>query len=136
MSRLWNVVGSLTTYAALEGLDFPALLRRQPPLGVLDRWLLSRVHGLVATVRDRLDDYDPAGASRPVEAFIDDLSNWYVRRSRRRFWENEGDTDKRAAYFTVYEVLPTLTLTLAPFVPFLSQRIYQDEVRAVWARAP
>ena len=133
---LWNVVSFFTTYAALERLDFPTLLRRQPPLGVLDRWLLSRVHGLVATVRDRLDDYDPAGASRPVEAFIDDLSNWYVRRSRRRFWKSEGDADKRAAYFTLYQVLRTLTLTLAPFVPFLSERIYQDVVRSVEPRAP
>jgi isoleucyl-tRNA synthetase len=133
---LWNVVSFFTTYAALERFDFPALLAQHLQLGLLDRWLLSRVHRLVATVRERMDAYDPAGASRPVETFIDDLSNWYVRRSRRRFWKSEDDTDKHAAYFALYQALRTLTLTLAPFIPFLSERIYQDLVRPVEPNAP
>src|SRR5207245_4099947 len=133
---LWNVVAFFVTYANLESFDFPSLMHTRPRLGTLDRWLLSRANRLAATVQEHLDEYDPAGASRPVEAFIDDLSNWYVRRSRRRFWKSEGDADKRAAYFTLYQVLRTLTLTLAPFVPFLSERIYQDVVRSVEPRAP
>src|SRR5207247_8539700 len=85
---------------------------------------------------ESLDGHDPAGASRPVEAFVDDLSNWYVRRSRRRFWKSEDDDDKRAAYYTLYHALRTVTLVLAPFVPFLAERIYQDLVRPVEPDAP
>ncbi len=133
---LWNVLTFFTTYANLERFDFPALLRHRPPLGILDRWLLSRVHRLVATVRERMDDYDPTGASRPVETLVDDLSNWYVRRSRRRFWKSEDDADKRAAYYTLYHALRTLTVALAPFTPFLSERIYQDLVRPVEGDTP
>ncbi len=133
---LWNVVSFFTTYAALEPLDFATLVRQEPPLGVLDRWLLSRLARLVATVGDRMDDYDPAGAAKALEAFVDDLSTWYVRRSRRRFWKSEDDADKRAAYYALYHALRTLALLLAPFVPFLAERIYQDVVRPVDARAP
>ena len=133
---LWNVVTFFTTYANLETFDFRELIRTRPPLGTLDRWLLSRVHRLAATVRARLDDYDPMDATRPVESFVDDLSNWYVRRSRRRFWKSEDDADKRAAYYTLYHALRTLTLVLAPFVPYLAERIYQDLVRPVEPDAP
>lgn len=86
-------------------------------------------------MRDRLDDFDPAGASRPVEAFVDDLSTWYVRRSRRRFWKSGDDVDKRAAYYTLYAVLRTLTTALAPFVPFLTEAMYQNLARVVEAEA-
>ncbi len=133
---LWNVVTFFTTYANLERFDFAALLRSRPALSPLDRWVLSRANRLVATVRERMDEYDPAGASRPVETFVDDLSNWYVRRSRRRFWKSEDDADKRAAYYTLYHVVRVLTLVLAPFVPFLAERIYQDLVRPVEPDAP
>jgi isoleucyl-tRNA synthetase len=133
---LWNVVSFFTTYASLEPLDFAALVTQQPSLGMLDRWLLSSLARLVATVRERLDDYDPAAAARALEAFVDDLSTWYVRRSRRRFWKSEDDTDKRAAYYTLYHTLRTLAMLLAPFVPFLAERIYQDVVRPVDATAP
>ncbi len=133
---LWNVCAFFATYANLERFDFTTLIRFRPPLGVLDRWLLSRVQGLVATVSERLDDYDPAGAARPLEAFVDDLSNWYVRRSRRRFWKSEDDADKRAAYFTLYHALRTVTLLLAPLTPFLTERIYQSLVRPVERDAP
>src|SRR5439155_1353198 len=90
---LWNVVAFFVTYANLESFDFPSLMHTRPGLGTLDRWLLSRANRLAATVQEHLDEYDPAGASRPVEAFVDDLSNWYVRRSRRRFWKSEDDDD-------------------------------------------
>ncbi len=133
---LWNVVSFFITYANLEQYDFAALVRRRPALSVLDRWLLSRVNRLAATVRERMDAYDPVGASRPVETFVDDLSNWYVRRSRRRFWKSEDDGDKRAAYYALYHALRTLSLVLAPFVPFLAERIYQTLVRPVEPDAP
>jgi isoleucyl-tRNA synthetase len=133
---LWNVYAFFTTYANLERFEMGDLLRTPPQLATLDRWILSRLAGLVATVRERLDDYDPQGSSRPIEAFVDDLSNWYVRRSRRRFWKSEDDNDKRAAYYTLFRALRTLVLTMAPFTPFLCERIYQDLVRAVEPRAP
>jgi len=133
---LWNVFAFLATYANLETFDLGELLARPPALGVLDRWLFSRLTRLVGTVTGRLDDYDPQGASRALEAFVDDLSHWYVRRSRRRFWKSEADDDKRAAYYTLYRTLRTLTLLLAPFVPFLAERLYQDVIRVVEPDAP
>ncbi|MDR7420596.1 MAG: isoleucine--tRNA ligase [Armatimonadota bacterium] len=132
----WNVYSFFVTYASLETLDFAALQASPPPLRLLDRWILSRLGRLIATMRERLDDYDIAGASRPVEEFVDDLSTWYVRRSRRRFWKSGDDADKRAAYYTLYRVLRTLALALAPFVPFTCEAIYQNLVRTVEPAAP
>ncbi len=133
---LWNVYSFFVTYANLEAGDVGAMVRTAPPPGLLDRWILSRLHRTVATARERLDDYDPAGASRPFEQFVDDLSNWYLRRSRRRFWKSEDDADKWAAYATLYEILTTLARALAPFLPFLSETLYQNLVRSVDANAP
>ncbi|MGH2348532.1 MAG: class I tRNA ligase family protein, partial [bacterium] len=133
---LWNVFSFFVTYANLEPFDFAGLVRERPALAVLDRWLLSKTQALAASVRDRLDEYDPQGATRPVEAFVEDLSNWYVRRSRRRFWKSEDDSDKRAAYYTLYHALRTLAMVLAPFMPFLSERLYQGLVRPVEPPAP
>ncbi|HXF81980.1 MAG TPA: class I tRNA ligase family protein [bacterium] len=133
---LWNVVAFFVTYANLERFEAAELRRAPAQLGILDRWLLSRLQRLVATVRERLDAYDPPGAARPIEAFVEDLSTWYVRRSRRRFWKSEVDADKRAAFYTLYRTLVTLCQVLAPFVPFLAERIYQDLVRAVDERTP
>jgi len=131
----WNVYAFFVTYAALEPIDLRALLASPPPLRLLDRWILSRLAALVGTMRERLDDYDPAGASRPAEGFVEDLSTWYVRRSRRRFWKSEDDADKRAAYFTLYVVLRTFTQALAPFVPFVAEAIYQNLARTVEPQA-
>ena len=133
---LWNVYSFFVTYANLERVDVAAMVRSTTPPGLLDRWILSRLHRTIATVRERLDDFDPAGASRPFEQFVDDLSNWYVRRSRRRFWKSEDDADKRAAYATLYDVLTTLARALAPFLPFATETIYQNLVRSVNAKAP
>ncbi len=146
---LWNVYAFFVTYATLDGWAPPAAgdarherVTPPPPAGfagsrtALDRWILSRLAGLVQTVRDRLDDYDPAGAARPIERFVEDLSLWYVRRGRRRYWKSEADADKQAAYHTLYEVLVTLCKVLAPFVPFLADTLYQNLVRGVDAAAP
>jgi isoleucyl-tRNA synthetase len=132
----WNVYAFFVTYASLERLDFAALLAAPPPLRPLDHWILSRLSRLIDTMRSRLDDFDIAGATRPAEEFVDELSTWYVRRSRRRFWKSEDDGDKRAAYYTLYRVLKTLTTALAPFMPFVTEAMYQNLVRTVEADAP
>ncbi len=132
----WNVYSFFATYANLEQGDVAEMVRAEPPLGLLDRWVLSRLHATVAAVRRRLEEYDPAGAARPVEQFVDDLSTWYVRRSRRRFWKAEADADKRAAYSTLYQVLVTLARAQAPFLPFVSEQMYQNLVRTLDPTAP
>jgi isoleucyl-tRNA synthetase len=90
----------------------------------------------VRDVTDAFEHYDVPGATRPIEAFVDDLSNWYVRRSRRRFWKSENDADKTAAYFTLYECLVTVSKLLAPTMPFLSEAIYRNLVDSVDPDAP
>jgi isoleucyl-tRNA synthetase len=102
---------------------------------MLDRWVLARLNQVVAQVTDRLDNYDAYGATLIVEPFLDDLTNWYVRRSRRRFWKSEHDADKNAAYATLYQVLTTLCRLLAPLVPFVTEAMYQNLVRSVNADA-
>ena len=124
---LWNVYSFFVTYARLDGFQ-PGADPRVPVAErpVLDRWLLSRLSHLVAAADKALAAYDVNGASRPVEDFVSDLSTWYVRRSRRRFWKSESDTDKRSAYQTLHETLETLTRLLAPFLPFLAEAMYRN----------
>ena len=131
---LWNSYAFFATYAALDRFD-PNAPENQVPLAertMLDRWIISRLHQLIAEVRDALDDYAPDRAARAIERFtVDELSNWYIRRNRRRFWKSENDADKAAAYQTLYESLTTLARLLAPFTPFLAEAIYQNLVRSV-----
>ncbi|HEX5478694.1 MAG TPA: DUF5915 domain-containing protein, partial [Dehalococcoidia bacterium] len=94
------------------------------------------LHQLVRGVTERLQDFDTLSATRMVEGFVEDLSNWYVRRSRRRFWKSESDADKQAAYATLCECLTTLTRLLAPFTPFLAEELYQNLVRSFEAATP
>src|SRR5207248_1849409 len=113
---------------------------RNTQLSELDRWILARLNELVEQANAELEDYDVASVTRQVEAFVDDLSNWYVRRSRRRFWKQvagalseangESDSDKLAAYSTLYEVLVTLARVIAPMMPFLAEELYQNLVHA------
>jgi len=105
-------------------------------MGLLDRWILSRLNSLVKLARERLDDFDPAPVPRAAEELIDDLSVWYVRRSRRRFWKSASDEDKAAAYHTLYTCLVKLTKLLAPVMPFLTEEMYQNLVRSVDADSP
>ncbi len=107
----------------------------QPPSAVsppnyteLDRWALSELHQLIEGVTEALQDFDAAAATKLIEAFVGDLSNWYVRRSRRRFWKSDSDSDKLAAYATLYECLVTLAKLMAPFTPFLAEEVYQNLV--------
>ncbi len=128
---LWNTYGFLVTYARLDGwapsrADDGAAART-----LLDRWVLSRLDAAVGDVRRALDAYDAARAARAIEGFVEDLSNWYVRRNRRRFWKGELDDDKRAAYATLHEVLVTVARLLAPFVPHLADAMWGNLVLAV-----
>jgi isoleucyl-tRNA synthetase len=93
---------------------------------VLDRWLLSKLSGLTAAVTAGLDSYDAIEPSRRIRRFVDDLSNWYIRRSRRRFWKSQSDRDKLAAYQTLYETLRTVSQLMAPFAPFTSDAMYRN----------
>ncbi len=105
-------------------------------LSELDRWILSRLNKLLENVTQSLDNYDVYAPTREIERFVDDLSKWYVRRSRRRFWKSEADEDKRAAYSTLYACLKTLTLMMAPITPFLTEALYKRLVRGVEPEAP
>ena len=132
---LWNVYAFFVTYANLDRFA-PEAGAREAAANVLDRWATASLHRLIRVVRERLDDYDVPAAARAIERFVDDLSLWYVRRGRRRYWKSELDADKRAAYGTLYEVLLTLCRLLAPFAPFLAEAMYQNLARSVDAGAP
>lgn len=133
---LWNTYAFFVTYANIDGY-VPG--QEDPPVAerpVLDRWILSDLHSLVETVDARLAAYDITAAARPIADWVGDLSNWYVRRSRRRYWKSEQDRDKAAAYATLYECLTTVTKLLAPFTPFVAEELYQNLVRPVDSSAP
>lgn len=136
---LWNVYSFLATYANIDGWT-PARVEgsslEDGPSNVLDRWILSRLQIVIRQVTERLNDYDVAPVTRCIEVFVDDLSNWYVRRSRRRFWKSEQDEDKNMAYWTLYQCLVTLVKLLAPIIPFVTEEMYQNLVRSVDAGAP
>jgi len=123
---LWNTYSFFVTYANLDGFDpnAPAPDRASRPL--LDRWILSRLNGLVREATADLEAYDPQGPALAIERFVDDLSDWYVRRGRRRFWKSSADADKASAERTLYEVLTTLVRVAAPYMPFLTEAIYQN----------
>jgi isoleucyl-tRNA synthetase len=134
---LWNVYAFFCTYARLDGFDpttSPVVPPSERPL--LDRWVLAELHALVRLATERYDAFDAMAVTRRMEAFIDDLSNWYVRRGRPRYWRSESDADKLAAYRTLWEVLSTLSRLLAPAMPFLAEALYQNLVRSVDASAP
>ena len=132
---LWNSYGFLVTYARLDGW-VPSEADAAAGRTLLDRWILSRLDAVVAESRAALDAYDAARAARGIEGFVEDLSNWYVRRNRRRFWKGELDDDKRAAYATLHEVLATVARLLAPFVPHLADAMWGNLVASVDPAAP
>jgi len=132
----WNTYAFFVIYANIDNYDpkTPALPVAQRP--ALDRWILSELNSLVEKVDKALDGFDATGAARPIQEFVELLSNWYVRRSRRRFWRSERDEDKQAAYATLYECLTTLSKLLAPFTPFLAEEIYRNLVSSLDEMAP
>src|SRR5215211_2871956 len=130
---LWNVYSFFVTYA---NLDNPTVTTRPIATSDLDRWLLSELNVLVRDVTEAYDNYDVPNATRPIAAFVEKLSTWYLRRSRRRFWKSESDSDKQAAYSTLYMALVTVAKLLAPSMPFLADELYQNLVRSVDGDAP
>ncbi len=131
---LWNTYSFFVIYANIDQFDPKAQM--VVSVSDLDKWLISELNNLIIEVTKALDNYDPTSAGRMIANFVDDLSNWYVRRSRRRFWKSENDADKMAAYTTLYHCLVTLSKLLAPFTPFIAEEIYQNLVRSVDLKAP
>jgi isoleucyl-tRNA synthetase len=134
---LWNSYSFFATYARIDGWVRPEVSTPLDSRTLLDRWIISRANELVGTVREGLDSYDIAAAARAIEHFVvEELSNWYIRRNRRRFWKPESDADKSAAYETLHDALVLVAKLLAPMVPFLSEELYQNLVRSVDETAP
>lgn len=131
---LWNTYSFFVTYANLD--QWKPTTNMPAAYSPLDRWLRSALHALVKDVTTALENYDILGATRPLETFVDQLSNWYLRRSRRRFWKSESDADKQAAYATLYEALVTLSKLLAPTMPFIADELHQNLVRSFDDEAP
>jgi isoleucyl-tRNA synthetase len=129
----WNVYSFFVTYATL---DQWVPKKSKPELSPLDVWILSKLQTLIQDVTTHLQTLDSQLATARLEQFVDDLSKWYVRRSRRRFWKSEIDADKNAAYATLYTVLGTLVKLLAPFIPFLTEEVYENLVRSPDPEAP
>ena len=132
LSMVWNMYDFFTMYAEVDGWEFtpyPQGVVVDPTEGLenpLDQWIVSRVHQLIEEIEKNMDAYDIPNAVKPILPFIDDASNWFVRRSRRRFWKSEDDADKNNAYATLHYVLVRLSQALAPFVPFLSEELYRN----------
>ena len=128
LSMIWNMYDFFTMYAEVDGWEFDGELK--DPLNELtnplDIWIVSRLHQLVAEVERHMDTYNIPDALSPILPFLDDASNWYVRRSRRRFWKSEDDGDKNDAYRTLHYVLVRLSYILAPFTPFLAEELYHN----------
>jgi isoleucyl-tRNA synthetase len=135
INTFWNTYAFFVMYARLDGFDRKAQVpyRERPEI---DRWILSLLEQTVATATAALDDYDALRAGAAIESFVDQLSNWYVRRNRRRFWKAVSGSDKQAAYLTLYECLEVVNRLLAPFVPFISETVHQNLVRAIAPEAP
>jgi len=135
INTLWNTYGFFVLYARLDEVDLSAdvPLAKRPEI---DRWILALLQHTTETVTNALEAYDARGAGEAIESFVDQLSNWYVRRNRRRFWKAAAGDDKQAAYLTLYECLHVVHRLMAPIMPFLPERIYQNLVRSRDSAAP
>jgi len=131
MGTLHNVYSFFVLYANIDNINPEELMLPVKDRPVIDRWLVSMFNGLVETVRENMDAYHISRATRSISIFVEDLSNWYVRRCRDRYWGAEMDNDKIAAYKTLYEVLIGLSKLISPFVPFMAEEIYQNLARSV-----
>ncbi len=132
---LWNVYSFFVIYANIDHF-IPDRSNTSPEPAELDRWIISELNQLILDVDRALNTYNPTDAGRKIEGFVNELSNWYVRRSRRRFWKSENDADKLSAYTTLYECQVTLAKLLAPFIPFLAEELYQNLVVSAFPEAP
>ena len=136
MGTFWNTYAFYILYADIDGFDPTRHKLVRENLTPMDRWILSRLNTLIGHVEAYLDDLKMTEAGREMQDFMDDLSNWYVRRCRERYWGKDMTADKEAAYMTLYTVLRTMALISAPFTPFMSETMYQNMVRTVDKSAP
>lgn len=130
INTLWNTYAFFVMYAKLDKLDLDRTVEvsRRPEI---DRWALALLHKTVTNATEAMDNYDAKTAGEAIESFVNQLSNWYIRRNRRRFWKAKASDDKQSAYLTLYESLDTVQRLIAPFMPFLSEKIYQNLTRNI-----
>ena len=133
---LWNVYSFFANYASIDKFHPSQVPADWKPENELDRWILSELNVLISQVDGCLDGYDPTNAGRRIQEFIDQLSNWYVRRSRRRFWRSEGDADKLSGYISLYTCLVSISKLMAPLAPFVAEEMYRNLVCSVDPDAP
>ena len=136
MGTLWNTYAFFVLYANIDGFDATKYTLEYDKLGVMDKWLLSKLNTLTKTVDEHLANYRIPESARALQDFVDDMSNWYVRRSRERFWAKGMEQDKINAYMTLYTALVTVSKVAAPMIPFMTEEIYQNLVKSVDASAP
>ena len=136
MGTFWNTYAFFVLYAEIDGYDPSKFDLKKCKLTLMDKWILSKMNTLVKKVDESLNSYDIFGAARMLTAFTDDLSNWYVRRGRERFWGAGMTEDKAAAYTTLYTVLTTVCRLSAPFTPFMAESVYQNLVPQFYKEAP
>lgn len=136
MGTLWNTYAFFVLYANIDNFDATKYSLEYDKLNVMDQWLLSRLNTLVKTADENLENYRIPESARALQDFVDDMSNWYVRRSRERFWAKGMEQDKINAYMTLYTALVTVAKTAAPMIPFMSEEIYQNLVRSIDSEAP
>ncbi len=136
MSTLWNTYAFYVLYAEIDQFDATKYALEYEKLTVMDKWLLSKLNTLIKTVDENLENYRIPESARALQDFVDDMSNWYVRRSRERFWAKGMEQDKINAYMTLYTALVTVAKVAAPMVPFMTEDIYQNLVRSLDKEAP
>ena len=136
MGTIWNTYAFFVLYANIDNFDATQYKLEYDKLPVMDKWILSKLNTLIKTVDNNLNDYKITETARALEDFVDELSNWYVRRSRERFWAKGMEQDKINAYMTLYTCLVTLAKCAAPMIPFMTEDIYQNLVRSIDKTAP
>ena len=136
MGTLWNTYAFFVLYANIDNFDATKYSLEYDKLTVMDKWLLSRLESTVKAVDDNLANYRIPEAAKALQSFVDDMSNWYVRRSRERFWAKGMEQDKINAYMTLYTALVTVAKAAAPMIPFMTEDIYQNLVKSIDASAP
>ena len=136
MGTLWNTYAFFVLYANIDEFDATKYKLEYDKLSVMDKWLLSRLNSTIKTVDQNLNDYKIPESARALQEFVDDMSNWYVRRSRERFWAKEMPQDKINAYMTLYTVLVEFCKAAAPMVPFMTEEIYQNLVKSLDENTP
>ena len=129
--QFWNSYSFFATYAEVDGFDPRKINISDADLNIMDKWIISKLHLFIKEANTALNGFSSETMMKKFELFLDELSNWYIRRSRRRFWKSEDDTDKQAAYVVLYEVLINTIKILAPVLPFVTENMYQNLVKNI-----